>query len=107
MSGDRGPAAVETGAPAGEVDAMRRARALILAVGLALGVVGLAYALLHTRTLRSGDPSAATPPLRPTPAKVAALGRLAPRGEIISVSAPLGDRVARLAAQEGQQVRAG
>ena len=85
---------------------MRRPRTLILGVGLALGVVGLAYALLHTRALRSGDPSAATP-LRPTPTKVAALGRLAPRGEIISVSAPEGDRIARLAVQEGQQVRAG
>jgi HlyD family secretion protein len=38
---------------------------------------------------------------------VSALGRLAPRGEVISVGAPEGDRLARLLVTEGQQVRAG
>jgi HlyD family secretion protein len=87
---------------------MRRVRTLALAVGLALGVGGVTYLVLHTRTFRSGDPGGpAAQPVRPTRATVGALGRLAPRGEIISVSAPEGDRVARLAVQEGQQVRAG
>ena len=39
--------------------------------------------------------------------RVSALGRLAPRGEVISVGAPEGDRLARILVSEGQQVRAG
>jgi len=38
---------------------------------------------------------------------VSALGRLAPRGEVIGVGAPEGDRLARILVTEGQRVRAG
>jgi HlyD family secretion protein len=84
---------------------MRRGRTLALALGLAVGVLGVTYVVLHTRSLPSDGPAAQ--PVRPARDTVAALGRLAPRGEIVSVGAPEGDRVARLAVQEGQQVRAG
>jgi len=39
--------------------------------------------------------------------RVSALGRLAPRGEVISVGAPEGDRLARILVTEGQPVRGG
>ncbi len=39
--------------------------------------------------------------------RVAALGRLAPRGEVSNVGAPEGDRLAQLIVIEGQQVQAG
>jgi HlyD family secretion protein len=42
-----------------------------------------------------------------TSGRVTALGRLAPRGEVINVGAPPGDRLARLAAGEGQYVETG
>ena len=39
--------------------------------------------------------------------RVAALGRLAPQGDVINVGAPDGDRLAQLLVREGQQVQAG
>ena len=84
---------------------MRRARMLALVVVLALAVGGVMYIALRSGTLEGGNPQPASQPARPT--TVAALGRLAPRGEVMSVGAPEGDRIARLAVHEGQQVRAG
>src|SRR5262249_52852823 len=39
--------------------------------------------------------------------RVAALGRLTPRGEVINVASPEGDRLGQLLVVEGQQVQAG
>lgn len=42
-----------------------------------------------------------------SPAKVAALGRLQPKGDVIDISGLMGDRVGRLEVEEGAQVKKG
>ena len=76
---------------------------------VALGVVVAAYLLFA----RSPGSLASVTPAKPVPAaavarpRVTALARLAPRGEVINVSASEGDRIARLTVHEGQHVEAG
>lgn len=80
------------------------------------GLVSIGYRLLpgvsttwsSARSHRAeGRNAAAREPPPAARARVAALGRLAPRGEIVNVGAPEGDRLARLTVEEGQRVRRG
>lgn len=97
---------------------VRRSVKFSLLALLVLGVFSTAHQLFLTQPSRQPVPGTQPEPLRTsspaaqeTPAlkrsKVAALGRLAPRGEVINVSAPEGDRLARLVVEEGQHVQAG
>jgi len=91
---------------------------LLVATALLLSLSLVAYRLsLTPHDRRAGDISA-SPPAHATGTDstdrrrnerttVSALGRLAPRGEVISVGAPEGDRLTRLMVTEGQRVRAG
>jgi len=91
---------------------MKRIVKLVLIIGLSM-VIGIAVYRLWP-----GTPEAVPERLQANNAspldingtqrtKVAALGRLAPRGEVINVGAPEGDRLAQLLVIEGQQVQAG
>ncbi|HIK57365.1 MAG TPA: efflux RND transporter periplasmic adaptor subunit [Synechococcales cyanobacterium M55_K2018_004] len=84
--------------------------------GVWLGIAGGAIALGLLgfgifRILNPQVPSAAQVAESPAPVlervEVAALGRLEPRGEVIRVGGPVGERIARLEVVQGEQVKAG
>jgi HlyD family secretion protein len=85
-------------------------RWLPLAAGLVVAGVGIAAGLVWR--FRSPTPNPSPPPVvgRPQIRSVVALGRLAPKGEVIKLSAPTSaqeSRIERLLVEEGDPVRAG
>jgi HlyD family secretion protein len=79
-----------------------------------LGVVGSGLLLLAVRLglqrWASSPKPEPTPPVAKAPPMIAALGRIQPEGDVITLSAPSsieGARVAQLLVQEGDRVRAG
>jgi HlyD family secretion protein len=93
-----------------------RIKPLVAGVLLVSGALA-AYELSRTQAQRAPDGPPAPPARTPGPESadrrptdrttVSALGRLAPRGEVINVGAPDGDRLARVVVTEGHQVREG
>src|SRR5262245_24323025 len=91
---------------------MKRIMKLVLVIGLSM-VIGIAVYRLWSVTpeaARERLPVQSASSLEIPGAqrtRVTALGRLTPRGEVINVSAPEGDRLAQLLVIEGQQVQVG
>jgi HlyD family secretion protein len=93
-------------------------RLLVVVVVLVLAVSVVVYQFWWAPRARQAEGDAAASPSPSTGdgagdrrwsdrERVTALGRLAPRGEVISVGAPEGARLARILVTEGQRVRAG
>lgn len=77
------------------------------AIGLGVGGVALGVWRFHAMSSAPAEPATVNTPAIQT---VTALGRLAPRGEVIKLSAPTanqGNRVDRLLVKEGDRVKAG
>lgn len=80
--------------------------AIAVAVTLSLGllVAGILRVLNRPQT-KAPDP--ATTALNSTPAKISALGRIEPEGEVTKVGGPSGERIKQLLVKEGQFVKQG
>ncbi len=79
----------------------------LLAVGATCVSLGYSGHVLHLRR-SDNPPTSATEPARRVEAdRVVALGRLEPHCGVISIAGPPGARIARIAVQEGQEVRRG
>jgi HlyD family secretion protein len=75
---------------------------------LALILLGVGLSrLLNTNQGQSAQTASDTATPLPQRVEVAALGRLEPRGEVVRVSGPSGERIARLLVKQGDLVQAG
>src|SRR5262249_11490079 len=87
---------------------MKRALSVCLVMGVSLAFSRLWPATPDADRVRLHARSVSSPEIRTAPrTRVAALGRLAPQGDVINVGAPDGDRLVQLLVLEGQQVQAG
>jgi HlyD family secretion protein len=77
-----------------------------MVVGAAARSLWLATSEAERERLQAGSVSLLETPVAQR-TRVAALGRLAPQGEVLNVGAPEGDRLAQVPVTEGQQVQAG
>jgi HlyD family secretion protein len=85
-------------------------RWLPLAAGLVVAGVGIAAGLVWRFRRPNPNPNPTPAVVRPQIRSVVALGRLAPKGEVIKLSAPTSaqeNRIERLLVEEGDPVRAG
>lgn len=82
-------------------------RRRVLGVALAAVVLVAGYWFLPRAGPQAVQEERSESPRVSTSGRVTALGRLAPRDEVISVSAPDGDRLLRLEVREGQAVETG
>lgn len=80
--------------------------AIAAAVALSLGLLAAGIIRVLNRPQAQTSDSAATPTAS-TPAKISALGRIEPEGEITKVGGPSGERIKQLLVKEGQFVRQG
>jgi HlyD family secretion protein len=80
--------------------------AIAAAVALSLGLLAAGIVrVLNRPQAQKSDPTAT--PIASTPAKISALGRIEPEGEITKVGGPSGERIKQLLVKEGQFVRQG
>lgn len=80
--------------------------AIAAAVALSLGLLAAGIVrVLNRPQAQTSDPAAT--PTASTPAKISALGRIEPEGEITKVGGPSGERIKQLLVKEGQFVRQG
>jgi HlyD family secretion protein len=87
---------------------MKRALCVCLVMGTSFALSRLWPATLDADGTRLHARSVSSPEMHAIPrTRVAALGRLAPQGDVINVGAPDGDRLAQLLVWEGQQVQVG
>jgi HlyD family secretion protein len=80
--------------------------AIAAAVALSLGLLAAGIVRVLNRPQSQTSEPAATS-LASTPAKISALGRIEPEGEITKVGGPSGERIKQLLVKEGQFVRQG
>jgi HlyD family secretion protein len=78
----------------------------ILIAGIAFVLGGFAAYHYYGNADTGGESSG---PVRPAtePDKVVALGRIAPKGDVLSLGVPMPDRITRIKVKEGQQVKKG
>jgi HlyD family secretion protein len=78
-------------------------------VGVAIAVAVLGVGVVAARIITSVTQQSETEAVAPAPQQVtvAALGRVEPEGEVVSVGGPVGDRIAQLEVAEGDFVAAG
>src|SRR4029453_4411581 len=87
---------------------MKRALSVCWVMGTIFALSRLWPATLDADRTRLHARSVSSPEMHAIPrTRVAALGRLAPQGDVINVGAPDGDRLAQLLVLEGQQVQVG
>jgi HlyD family secretion protein len=87
---------------------LKRALSVCLVMGTSFALSRLWPATLDADGTRLHARSVSSPEMHAIPrTRVAALGRLAPQGDVINVGAPDGDRLAQLLVWEGQQVQVG
>jgi HlyD family secretion protein len=80
--------------------------AIAVAIALSLGLLAAGIFRVLNRSQVNKPESAATPKIN-TPAKISALGRIEPEGEVTKVGGPSGERIKQLLVKEGQFVRQG
>jgi HlyD family secretion protein len=80
--------------------------AIAAAVALSLGLLTAGIVRVLNRPQAQKTDPAATP-IASTPAKISALGRIEPEGEITKVGGPSGERIKQLLVKEGQFVNQG
>jgi HlyD family secretion protein len=80
--------------------------AIAVAITLSLGLLAAGIVRVLNRPQAQKNDPAATP-IASTPAKISALGRIEPEGEITKVGGPSGERIKQLLVKEGQFVRQG
>jgi HlyD family secretion protein len=76
-----------------------------IAVALGLAALGLAQVMNRPSAKQSEAPAAPAQPA--SAAKITALGRIEPAGEVVKVGGPSGERIGRLLVKEGQTVTTG
>ncbi len=76
-----------------------------IAVALGLAALGLAQVMNRPSAKQSEAPAAPAQPA--SAAKITALGRIEPAGEVVKVGGPSGERIKRLLVKEGQAVTVG
>jgi HlyD family secretion protein len=76
-------------------------------VGGAIAIALLGFGFARLLTASSGNDREAAPAMVPEQTKVAALGRLEPRGEVLNLSGPTGERLGRLLVKQGDWVHRG
>ncbi len=87
---------------------MKRALSVCLVMGVSFALSRLWPATPDADRARLHARSVSSPEIYAAPrTRVAALGRLAPQGDVINVGAPDGDRLVQMLVLEGQQVQAG
>ncbi len=76
-----------------------------IAVALGLAALGLAQVMNRPSAKQSEAPAAPAQPA--SAAKITALGRIEPAGEVVKVGGPSGERIKQLLVKEGQSVATG
>lgn len=78
------------------------------AVAVALGLAALGISqVLNRPAAKQANPVPVASPLSASAAKITALGRIEPAGEVVKVGGPSGERIGRLLVKEGQTVTLG
>jgi HlyD family secretion protein len=77
-----------------------------IAVALGLAALGLSQ-VLNRPAAKQPNPAPVASPRSAAAAKITALGRIEPAGEVIKVGGPSGERIGRLLVKEGQTVTLG
>lgn len=88
-----------------KVPPLPRTRWVLVGGAIAIALLGFGFARLLTAS--SGNDREAAPAMVPEQTKVAALGRLEPRGEVLNLSGPTGERLGRLLVKQGDWVHRG
>ena len=77
-----------------------------VAVALALAALGISQ-FMNRPAAKQSEPVPAVPAQSASTAKITALGRIEPAGEVVKVGGPSGERIGRLLVKEGEAVATG
>ena len=77
-----------------------------VAVALALAALGISQ-FMNRPAAKQSEPAPTVPAQSASTAKITALGRIEPAGEVVKVGGPSGERIGRLLVKEGEAVATG